>query len=336
MVSTQLQIASEPATETALRTGEMVSAYRVERLLGSGGMGWVYSATSVLDQRVVALKVLRGDQLRLDRAIDRMMREAAILATIGHDGVPQFFECGLLADGRPWIAMELVEGNSLQSKLTGPLGHDDVIELVANIADVLAAAHKRGVTHRDLKPDNILLTPGCPKFGLRVIDWGIAHHFAGVRYTNLNEAIGTPTYMAPEQARGGEPDGYCDVYGLGIVAYQALTGRAPFVGSTPVEILVQHMNRPVPSLAPRCPDAPFGLIDLIERMLAKTPCDRPTADDVQTTLRRLHADAAAPTYSFYSVDGADDGTAPIPRQIVDGNLTPATTLIRVAHSSNED
>src|SRR4051812_25933609 len=114
MVSTQAKFAPEPASEKALRTGERVSAYCVDRLLGQGGMGWVYRATNVLDQRVVALKVLRGDQLRLDRAIDRMMREAAILATIAHNGVPQFFECGLLEDGRPWIAMELVEGTPLQ------------------------------------------------------------------------------------------------------------------------------------------------------------------------------------------------------------------------------
>ncbi|MDB4952512.1 MAG: serine/threonine protein kinase [Myxococcales bacterium] len=336
MVSSQAKIAPDPTNEAALGTGSMVSAYCVDRLLGQGGMGWVYRATNVLDKRVVALKVLRGDQLRLDRAIDRMMREAAILATIAHSGVPQFFECGLLEDGRPWIAMELVEGTSLQSKMTAPLAHDEVIDFVANVADVLAAAHKRGVTHRDLKPDNILLTPNDPRFKLRVIDWGIAHHFAGVRYTNHNEAIGTPTYMAPEQARGGEPDGYCDVYGLGVVAYQALAGRPPFLGATSVEILVQHLNRPVPALAPRCPDAPFGLIDLVERMLAKSYEDRPSAEQVQTTLQQLRCEATAPTYLFYSVDGTDNGTAPIPRQILEGNLTPATSLMRATVPSNED
>jgi serine/threonine-protein kinase len=256
-----------------------------------------------------------------------MMREAAILATIAHAGLPQFYECGLLADGRPWIAMELVEGTPLQSKMTGPLAHEQVIDFVAAVADVLAAAHKRGVTHRDLKPDNIFLTPGCPKFTVRVIDWGIAHHCAGARYTNHNEAIGTPTYMAPEQARGGDPDGYCDVYGLGVVAYQALTGRPPFVGHTSVEILVQHLNRPVPALAPRCPDAPHGLIELVERMLAKKHEERPSADEVQTTLTRLRSETNAPTYQFYSVEGANDGTAPIPVQIFD-NMTPATGVMR--------
>ena len=292
----------------------MVSAYRIERLLGTGGMGWVYRASHVIDGRTVALKVLREDQLRQERAVDRMMREAAILASVSHGGIPQFYECGLLGDGRPWIAMEIVLGTPLSLRMTeGPLDHDFVIELVSNVAGVLAAAHERGVTHRDLKPDNILLTPLDGAYPVRVIDWGIAFHENGGRYTNHDEAIGTPTYMAPEQARGGPTDGYCDVYGLGVVAYQALTGRPPFVGSTSVEILVQHLNRPVPALAPRCPDAPFGLVELVERMLAKNYRERPTASEVQAELRKLRLETAAPTYTVYFVDGACDGTAPVVR-----------------------
>ena len=230
----------------------MVSAYRVERLLGTGGMGWVYRAMHVLEARYVALKVLREDQLRQDRAIDRMMREAQILATVPHGGIPTFYECGLLPDGRPWIAMELVEGTPLSVQIVErSLDHDRVLAMIGEVAGVLAAAHQRGVTHRDLKPDNILLTPNDPTYPLRVIDWGIAHQIAGARYTHHDEAIGTPTYMAPEQARGGPSEGHCDIYGLGVVAYQALAGRAPFVGKTSVEILVQHLNKQPPPLAPR-------------------------------------------------------------------------------------
>src|SRR5215216_4627200 len=98
---------------STLRTGDMVRAYRIERLLGMGGMGWVYRASHAIDGRMVALKVLREDQLRQERAVDRMMREAAILATVSHGGIPQFYECGLLGDGRPWIAMEIVMGTPL-------------------------------------------------------------------------------------------------------------------------------------------------------------------------------------------------------------------------------
>ena len=300
----------------------MVSAYRIERLLGTGGMGWVHRARHTLNDRVVALKVLREDQLHQERAIDRMMREASVLATVTHGGIPRFFECGLLPDGRPWIAMELIHGTPLSLRITeGMLDHDTVIDLVANVASVLAAAHDRGVTHRDLKPDNILMTPTDATYPLRVIDWGIAHHVTGARYTHHNEAIGTPTYMAPEQARGGPVDGYSDIYGLGVVAYHALTGRPPFVGASSVEILVQHLNRPVPALAPRCPEAPFGLVELVERMLEKDYEARPTASEVQAVLNKLRPD---PAYLLW----ADEGTAPRPRCDLDGEHETATVLLR--------
>ena len=311
--------------EGTLRTGDMVSAYRIERLLGTGGMGWVYRAAHVIDGRDVALKVLREDQVRHERAIDRMMREAQVLASVSHGGIPRFYECGMLSDGRPWIAMELVAGTPLSVRMAeGVIDHDTVIDLVAHVAAVLAAAHERGVTHRDLKPDNILMTPTDPTYPLRVIDWGIAFHEHGARYTNHDEAIGTPTYMAPEQARGGPTDGHCDVYGLGVVAYQALTGRPPFIGATSVEILVQHLNRPVPALAPRCPDAPFGLVELVESMLAKKYQDRPTAREVQAALSALRIEWSAPTYTVYFVDGASDGTAPVMRCDVE----PTSVLTR--------
>jgi serine/threonine-protein kinase len=279
--------------ERALDPGTMVGGYRIERLIGAGGMGWVYGARSVLDDRVAALKLLRRDQLRIEGGLDRMLREASILASVAHPGVPRFYACGLLADRQPWIAMELVAGQSLAARM---LPADDVIALGADIAAVLAAAHARGITHRDLKPDNILLVPADREFPLRVIDWGIAHHVAGARYTQHDEAIGTPTYMSPEQARGGSTDGFCDIYGLGVVAYQALAGRPPFVGKSSVEILVQHLNRPAPPLAPRCPDAPLALVALVERMLAKRAEDRPSAREVHAELTALRA---APGTSAY-------------------------------------
>ena len=273
-------------------------------------MGWVYRAVHVLDERVVALKVLREDQVGLDRAVDRMMREAAILASVSHAGIPRFYECGLLDDGRPWIAMELIEGAPLQARMQrGTLSADEVLDFLGATADVLAAAHARGVTHRDLKPDNIFLTP-TSSFPVRLIDWGIAHHLAGARYTAMNEAIGTPTYMAPEQARGGPTNGHCDVYGLGVVAYQALVGRPPFVGQSSVEILVQHLNRQVPALAPRCPEAPIGLVDLVEHMLVKNFEERPSAVDVRAAVSRLRARPDERAMVCYPVEAIDE-TGPI-------------------------
>jgi len=280
----------------------MVSAYRVERAIGAGGMGCVYRAYHVLEHRVVAIKVLREAQLRQDRAVDRMMREAQVLATVGHPGIPQLFECGLLADGRPWIAMELVEGTSLAEHLNhGALEVDKVMSIVHDVSSVLAAAHQRGIVHRDLKPENVLLVPHDPRFPIRVIDWGIAQTLAGARFTHHDEAIGTPIYMAPEQARGEVSDGSCDVYGLGIVAYYALSGSPPFMGKSSVDILVQHLNKPPPALAPRCPQAPVGLVELVEKMLAKSFADRPSAADVQGMIERLRTEQSAPTYELFSV-----------------------------------
>ena len=278
-------------------------------------MGTVYRAEHAFLPREVALKVMREDQIGQDRSVDRMMREAASLASIPHGGIPRFFECGMLEDGRPWIAMELITGISLQSHLArGALPHDDVVDIVGDVAEVLAAAHDRGFTHRDLKPDNVFLVRGDPVFPVRVIDWGIAHQVAGVRFTSMNEALGTPTYMAPEQARGGPTDGRCDVYGLGVVAYQALTGRPPFLGDSSVEILVQHLNRSVPALGPRCPDAPAALVQLVERMLRKSVVERPSAAEVCVELRALARSRA---------EGA------VPVAILESNRTGATAQIRL-------
>ncbi|MBA3398089.1 MAG: serine/threonine protein kinase [Deltaproteobacteria bacterium] len=291
-------------------------------------MGWVYRGIHLVSERIVAIKVLREDQVGLDRAVDRMMREASILASVSHSGIPRFYECGLLDDGRPWIAMELIVGTPLATSIQqgGVLPANDVISFVGSVADVLAAAHARGVTHRDLKPDNIFLTPDDATYPVRVIDWGIAHHLAGARFTNMNEAIGTPTYMAPEQARGGPTDGHCDVYGLGVVAYQALAGRPPFMGQTSVEILVQHLNRPVPALAPRCPDAPVGLVELVEKMLVKNFEDRPSALDVRAAITKLRTTKHEPSYLHYTIE---DG-AGVPLAVHEGNRTPVTTQLRAA------
>jgi eukaryotic-like serine/threonine-protein kinase len=310
MVSSQAQSPLADRGEGLVRCGDRISAYRIDRLIGTGGMGSVYRAEHAFLPREVALKVMREDQIGQERSIDRMMREAATLASIAHGGIPRFFECGLLDDGRPWIAMELVAGVSLQSRLGrgNVLPSNEVIDLVANVAEVLAAAHERGFTHRDLKPENIFLVPGDPVFPVRVIDWGITFQATGARLTSMNEAIGTPTYMAPEQARGGPTDGHCDVYGLGIVAYQALAGRPPFVGETSVEILVQHLNRPVPPLAPRCPDAPSALVRLIERMLRKSFIERPSAAEVCGELRAI-ARAAREAVPVAVLDGDRTGVA---------------------------
>jgi serine/threonine protein kinase len=296
-------------------------------------MGWVYKARHEFTGRSAAIKILREDQLACDRSIDRMMREATILASVPHPGIPRFYECGMLDDGRPWIAMEMVDGIALTQRMQrGALDPDVVIDHIVQVAEVLAAAHARDITHRDLKPDNIIVAPGDSRFPMRVIDWGIAHAKAGARFTNMNEAIGTPTYMAPEQARGGKTGPHCDVYGLGVVAYQAMVGRAPFVGASSVEILVQHLNRPVPPLAPRCPDAPYGLVEIVERMLAKNHEERPSAPEISASLGKLRAVRQTPPYLRIAVD-ADNG---VPLPVLETTTTTPNNLVRSPWSDPED
>ncbi|HLL21759.1 MAG TPA: hypothetical protein VK427_06495, partial [Kofleriaceae bacterium] len=139
--------------------------------------------------------------------------------------------------------------------------------------------------------------------------------------------------MAPEQARGGPTDGYCDVYGLGVVAYQALAGRPPFIGQSSVEILVQHLNRPVPALAPRCPEAPIGLVELVEQMLTKNYEHRPTALDVRAAVARLQrTPVCEPSYMHFSIE--DAAGTPVP--LVDRDRTPATAQLRAPVVSQFD
>jgi serine/threonine-protein kinase len=135
--------------------------------------------------------------------------------------------------------------------------------------------------------------------------------------------------MSPEQARGGPTDGKCDVYGLGVVAYQALTGRAPFIGATSVEILVQHLNRPVPALAPRCPDAPYGLVELVEHMLAKNYEERPSAADVQVAISQLRARTSARTSAQHDIG---DG---VPLCMFE-ERTATTAVIRAPKHANDE
>jgi eukaryotic-like serine/threonine-protein kinase len=288
--------------QSEYREGDVIGAYRVEGVVGSGGMGTVYRARHALSERVVALKVQKIDAQINSRARERMLREAQILATLPHAGVPRFHEVGLLDDDRPWIAMELVDGTCLATHLrNGRIEGAEAQAIVVAIASVLAEAHARGITHRDLKPDNIYLTP-TGAYPVRVLDWGIALDQTNVRLTNHDEAIGTPTYMAPEQARGGPTGGHCDVYALGVIAYHMLAGKPPFEGNTPIEILLQHFNKTVPALAPRCPDVAYGLVDLVERMLAKRYELRPVAGEIDRELHRV-ARMSAP-YDTYDLGDA--------------------------------
>jgi serine/threonine protein kinase len=292
--------------------GSMVGSYRIVKEIGRGGMGTVFEAVHTILPRRAALKVMHGELRRHPGMATRIVQEAGILEDIHHPGVVRVYECSILPDHRPWIAMELVDGDTLATRLhyTTRLPATEVATLLADVADVLAAVHARGVIHRDLKPDNLLLTPGDRLFPLRVIDWGVARLGPLGRVTLDGLTPGTPIYMSPEQATGRHIGSACDIYSLGVIAYEAVTGRPPFDGRTLAEVVCMHLTSdPVP-LRERC-DAPAGLCTLIHRMLDKDPTTRPGAIEVRQVARSLSSiverPASDPTsaYEEFEIIGDD-------------------------------
>lgn len=283
-----------------LATDSVVGSYRLVREIGRGGMGTVYEAVHTMLPRRAAIKVMHPELRKQPGMATRMVQEAAILEEVRHPGVVRVYECNLLEDHRPWIAMEHVDGETLAGRLGDMqiLPPSEVAKLVAEVADVLVAVHARGVVHRDLKPDNLLLTPADRDFPLRVIDWGVARLGPNGRLTLDGLTPGTPIYMAPEQATGKNIGAPCDVYALGVIAYEALAGHPPFDGRTLAEVVSMHMMGEAPPLRDRC-SAPAELCTLIHRMLDKHPSQRPCAIEIRQIAHAISgAFASTPTEEF--------------------------------------
>jgi serine/threonine protein kinase, bacterial len=271
---------SEPIAK--LGTDSLVGAYRIVKEIGRGGMATVYEATHTVLPRRAAVKVMHPALLGQPGMATRLVQEAAILEGVRHPGVVRVYDCGLLPDHRPWLAMELVIGETLaswlQRRLTLPAA--DVAALIGDVADVLAAVHDIGVVHRDLKPDNLLCTPGDRDYPLRVLDWGVARLGVSGRLTLDGLTPGTPIYMSPEQATGRNIASPSDIYSLGVIAYEALTGSPPFDGRTVSEVVCMHLSRKPAPLRARC-NAPDELCELVESMLQKDPALRPCPVEVR-------------------------------------------------------
>ncbi len=248
--------------------------FEIERSAGAGGMGAVYRARDLRDGGAVALKLLlRGggeaEGLRFER-------EARLLALLEHPGIVRCVDHGRTAEGVPWLAMEWLDGEDLETRLLrGRLSVEETVTLGGRVAEALAAAHARGVVHRDVKPSNLFL-PGGAIEGVKVIDFGIARASAERRATLSGVAVGTPSYMAPEQARGAHGvDLRADVFSLGCVLFECLAGRPPFEGQHAMAVLAKLLFEEVPPLRDLAPGVPPALAALVGRMLAKAPEDRP-------------------------------------------------------------
>ena len=270
--------------------------YALESEIGRGGMSVVYRARDVRLNRPVALKVL-PPELAYDPAVRmRFTREAQTAAQLSHSHIVPIYDVGD-REGIAYLVMGYVRGGNLAALLARepkqPL--DEVRRIVCEIADALAYAHDRGVIHRDIKPDNILLDGASGK--ALVTDFGIARAMeAGTRLTQTGIAVGTPAYMSPEQAEGvRDVDGRADIYALGVVAYQMLTGRVPFTGGSTMAVLLKHVTEPPRAIAELRPETPRPLREAVERALMKSPEDRwPTAMDLRAALQS--GDAALPAW----------------------------------------
>lgn len=268
-------------------------------------MATVYEAVHTVLPRRAAVKVMHGALLRQPGMATRMVQEATILEDVRHPGVVRVFECNLLPDRRPWIAMELVEGETLANRLhyAKTLSPIEVATLLTNVADVLASVHRAGVVHRDLKPDNLLCTPTDRDYPIRVLDWGVARLGPLGRLTMDGMTPGTPIYMSPEQATGYNIGPACDIYSLGVIAYEALAGEPPFDGRSLAEVVCMHLTREPTPLAERC-SAPAELCELIARMLEKDPTLRPGAIEVRQLARAIALELSPP-YEELEISGPD-------------------------------
>jgi serine/threonine protein kinase len=279
-----------PATTVTPTEAPAIAGYEILSMLGRGGMGVVYKARKTQLNRVVALKMVLTGQHADPRELARFVAEAETLASLSHPNVVQLFEAGT-HDGRPYFTLEYVEGGSLEAKVRRhPLPAAEAARLMEQVARGVQAAHDRGIVHRDLKPDNVLLTPdGVAK----VADFGLAKRLeTGEGLTRTGAVLGTPSYMAPEQARGDARaiGPTTDVWALGAILYRVLTGRPPFQAANPIQIVDQLLN--AEPVAPRAlqPEVPHDLETICLKCLQKDPARRyPTAGRLAGDLARFLA-----------------------------------------------
>ncbi len=262
------------AVEGQVATGDTVAGYEIERLVGRGGMGEIYRARDPRLERRVALKLL-AERFSEDTVFrERLLRESRIAASLDHPNVIPVYEAGD-TDDRLFIAMRFVEGSDLEALLRsdGPLEPARAIAIAMQIADALDAAHARGLVHRDVKPSNVLLDRQDRREHVYLADFGLTQSVSDRGPTD-GHLVGTVDYVAPEQIRGDDVDGRADVYGLGCVLFQALTGAVPFSGVSDVAVIYAHLESPPPRASERREALPDALDDVLARAMAKDPDER--------------------------------------------------------------
>ncbi len=301
----------------------LLDRYQLRRVLGEGGMGTVFEARDERLGRDVAIKIIKPEHFHNAPMRRRFEREARTIAEIAHPGVVSLFDSGDLGDGSLYIVMELLRGWDLADvyRLCGPGTPWQVGQLLRQGAAALAAAHRRGIVHRDVKPDNVFLVPDAGRFQVKLVDFGLARRIAqDTRLTQSGLIVGTPAYMAPEQVAGREVDQRTDVYCFAAVAYQALVGRGVTTETEIDRVFVDVVRNPPPLVSELLPRVPEEVDEAFRAALAKAPDERP--GDVEAWVGSfVHLVEQLPARSkgwvFPPPGAAERGVAP-----------PATTVVR--------
>ena len=317
---------------------DVTTRYDLERELGRGGMGTVYRARDRETGALVAIKVLRR---KLVRDQLRFSREVGVLATLDHPGIVRYLGHGELPNGKPALIMEWVEGESLSQRMA--MHGMSLVEAVATltqVTDALAYAHQHGIVHRDIKPDNILFVGG-GEDRVKLIDFGIARRIGDtLNLTRTGMRIGTPCYMSPEQARGARDiDARADVFVLGCVLYECVTGHRAFAAGNVQALLFKIIVSDPVAVEHSCPEVPAQLVDLIGRMMAKDPEQRPV--DAQAVLDELTALPIMPDGPTRQLAAAEDDDEVPATQLVtrlDRKIQPAeqTTFVMLMVPPEDD
>ena len=283
---------NQVAQQVALPSPGAVLAgrFRLERSLGSGGMAEVFRAIDIGTGKAVAIKVLRAQHAQSAEALARLKREADVLTSLRHPAIVAIESSGTVEGGLHYLAMELLEGETLGARMRrGIIEPPELAPIVAGTAAGLAAAHARGVVHRDLKPDNIFLQKRGEDVQVKLLDFGISKVWGGERLTATGQVLGTPRYMSPEQlGTETEIDHRVDIYSLGVIMYEALAHKPPFLASTPTDLIVAILHGKVAPLRSLRPDLSPALEAVVMRAMAREPRARfPSASAMANELSHV-------------------------------------------------
>ena len=267
-----------------MKIGQIVKdRYEIEEILGEGGMAFVYKAKDRQLQRTVAIKTLKPNYVSQEKFVDRFRREAQTAANLNHPNIVQIFDWGI--EDEPYFVMEYIEGNTLTSIISSnrTVGLNDILYIGSQVASGLKEAHKHGLVHRDIKPGNIMITPSGK---VKVTDFGIVSlQNEESDITKTGAVLGTASYISPEQAQGKAVSFESDLYSLGTVLYELITGKPPFSGDSPIATATKHLTDKPEKLSTYRKDIPKGLENAVLKLLEKRPYDRfKSAEDLRALL----------------------------------------------------